>query len=166
MFSKLYFVVLPFVLIFVYFYVTLVNTSFGKQLNELSLKYFSKSFFSGRSELWEAIWQVGLKQPIFGHGIGLQPKEVTEFTLSSHNQYLQVFLETGFLGLIAFCILLFFIWKALLKNSHTYVGAWSACFFIGILFYQSMEYSLFINNLSLSYLQWLIITIGISFNER
>ena len=165
-FKYLFFIILPSTFLFVYSYINLQDTSLGTKLNDLSKDLFNKNFFSGRSELWSEIWN-GIQPSIWlGHGIGTRPRDIADVTSSAHNQYMQIIIDTGLIGLIAFSVLLFFIWKLLLKKIHENdIAKWSACFFIGILVYQSLEVSLFMNNPSYSHFQWLIITIGIGFKD-
>lgn len=152
--------------IFVFLYVKLQDTKLGPILNEYSRDIFNKNFFSGRSDLWYELWAFGMNSPWIGHGIGIKAYEVTSFKYSAHNQFIQVFTETGFIGLIFFVLLLFFIWRKLIKRNLCSVSVWSAAFLLSIIVYQNLEYNLLINNPSLSLIQWLIICIGINFNEK
>ena len=166
-FSYLFIITLPATFLFVFLYIKLQDTTVGNKLNDLSLEIFSKNFFSGRSDLWYEIWNGTLSSLWLGHGVGTRPRDIADVTLTAHNQYLQIIIDTGLIGLAAFSILLFFIWKILLsKLTENPIAKWSACFFIGILVYQSLEVSLFLNNPSYSHFQWLIISIGIGFVDK
>ncbi|MDQ0160530.1 O-antigen ligase [Alkalibacillus salilacus] len=158
-------IALGLIFVSVFLYTQLYNTTLGNWLNSLSHSLFSKNFFSGRSELWSELWGAIQTSLIWGHGIGTSASEVTPFSLPAHNQYLQFMLETGLIGLVLLCALLYTLWKLLISNANNYVTKWSMSFFIGILIYQSLEHSLFINNPWYSIIQWLIICIGITFTE-
>jgi O-antigen ligase len=68
--------------------------------------------FTGRTEIWQAILPVALRNPIFGVGFGsfwIAPP--ISYSLSimvneSHNGYLDVFVELGLVGLILFLVFL------------------------------------------------------------
>lgn len=72
------------------------------------------STFSGRTEMWAAVWEEYLKSPIRGHGFFVSStngeldvwNRVRNYT--AHNQVLQILVSTGIVGLILFSIALFF----------------------------------------------------------
>ncbi|WP_164667635.1 O-antigen ligase family protein [Virgibacillus doumboii] len=153
-------------IIFIILYVRLKDTSIGIFLDNISRTLFNKSFFSGRSDLWEGVLQAGVEKPVMGYGVGINASDVTEIKLTAHNQYLQTFLEVGLIGFAVFVFLLFCIWKLLIRRLDNFTAKWSACFFLGILVYENFELTLFQNNYSIAFFQWLIITIGITFSYK
>jgi O-antigen ligase len=163
-FSLLFYLILGFNLIFVTSYLYFSTSHYREHLNNLSLKYLHKPFFSGREEIWLAVYDFAMSSPFIGHKVGINLKEYWLQPLydHAHNQYLQILVESGFIGLIVFLLILYAIWKQYLKNLNSHLVKWSACFFIAILFYQNIELSLFIHFPSIGYLQWLIIAIGFS----
>ncbi|WP_330949194.1 O-antigen ligase family protein [Virgibacillus sp. MG-45] len=150
---------------FILIYIWLQQTSLGIFLNKLSIEYLGKSLYSGRSILWEKIIQKIMEKPLWGYGVGIQPRELMDVRLTAHNQYLQILLEVGILGFLLFLFLIFVIWNALLKNMTSFTARWSLSFFIGFLIYENFELTLFQNNYSIAMLQWVIITVGINFIE-
>ncbi|MBY7144657.1 O-antigen ligase family protein [Virgibacillus sp. NKC19-3] len=165
-FPYLFFVVVTLNIVFLITYVKLHNTSLGMFLNEISLKIIGKSFYSGRSVLWEEILQKVEEKPLFGYGLGVKASDITSFSLTAHNQYLQFMIEEGILGLVIFLLLLYSIWKLLIKRLDHYPSKLSACFFLGILIYVNFELTLFQNNYPIAFIQWLIIVIGINFESK
>ncbi|SES88563.1 O-Antigen ligase [Oceanobacillus limi] len=149
---------------FLLVYTMLANSAYFKKLNELSVDIFGKNLFSGRQDVWESVLQFGLKQPFFGHEVGIVPKDYIEGThyVHTHNQYLQIFIESGIVGMVLFVLFLYGIWKVYQKGLDFSIVRWSACFFLGILVYQNVEVSLFFNMQSIGLLQWFIISVGIS----
>lgn len=145
------------------FYLWFQNTKLSKVINEWSLAVFDKSLYSGREDIWGPLLKVAMESPIIGHGIGIHGKQFVKHT--AHNQYIQTLLEVGFIGLIVFLILLYFIYDMLVKNKAAFAAKLSALYFCGILIYEVFELTLFQNNYSISILQWLIITAGILFIE-
>lgn len=164
MFSYLFFVIMIFNFVFVGTYVYLSQTKYAQNLTEWSLNYLKKPFFSGREKIWGDVFNYGMESPLIGHEVGIKPKEyLADFPYDhAHNQYLQIFVESGIIGLGSFLIVLYVIWKTYQKNLDSNMVQWSACFFLGILFYQNMELSLFLDFPSYVYLQWFIIGIGVS----
>ena len=69
----------------------------------------------GRFLIWPAAWQMFLDKPIFGWGIGLfsflykqyKPPISTEPGYFAHNDYLQILLELGPIGLLLFLVFVF-----------------------------------------------------------
>ncbi|WP_307069642.1 O-antigen ligase family protein [Alkalibacillus filiformis] len=150
----------------VFLYIQLEGTRLGDWLNDQSREHFSKNFFSGRSGLWAELWEAIMASPVIGHGVGVHARDITSYQLTSHNQFLQTMLESGFIGFVILIGLLLSLWLLLLKNLNHGVTVWSMSFFVGILVYQSLEMSLFINNTWFGLFQWLIICIGISFKDN
>jgi O-antigen ligase len=165
-YSYLFYIILLINFAFLFMYTKLKGTELGNSLNELSLEYTSKNLFSGRSEIWEQLFIKITEQPLLGYGMGIRASDIISTPLTAHNQYLQIVIEVGFVGFAIFLFFLYTIWKLLLKNRGNDVAKLSVAFFIAILTYENLELTLFQNNYSIAILQWLIITIGISFNEN
>lgn len=151
--------------IFLLSYVLLPNTTFGIFLNDLSISLFNKSFFSGREKIWSELWDYILNSPMIGHGISVDSNHIDNISTSAHNQYLQIMLETGLIGILLFLTFLYLLWLLLLKNRKNFLGALSIAYFIAILFYESFELTLFQNNFNIGLIQWTIITVGISMDR-
>ncbi|WP_269051143.1 O-antigen ligase family protein [Sporosarcina sp. G11-34] len=152
-------------LLFLFTYINLPESKIGLFLNEKSIDIFGKNFFSGRQVLWKDMLVQINDKLFFGFGVGTRAGDITEYRLSSHNQYLQLLTEVGLVGLIAFIVLLWSIWILLIKKNN-FTSNLSASFLIGILVYESFELSLFQNNYSIGLLMWLIMTIGINFKDK
>ncbi|TCT19880.1 O-antigen ligase [Melghiribacillus thermohalophilus] len=151
---------------FVYF--KLYNSSYRNILNEWSREYFNKNFFSGRQTIWDEAVKYGIQSPIIGHKVGIKPDEYlsTKGYAHVHNQYLQIFLESGMLGFISFLIFLVVLWKYLSINLESYVIKLSSSFYLGIIVYQNYELNLLLVNKSIGFLLWLIIFLGVGFSIR
>lgn len=163
-FSKLFSTVLIFNFGFILIYVLLENTKIGQFLNGVSLHLLDKSFYSGRNEIWKQLLPYIYDKPFFGYGIGIDARELTSQANTSHNQYIQILLESGIIGLTLFLLLLYSIWKLLLQNLTTFESKLSACFFIATLVYMNFESTLFQNNYAIGLMQWFIITLGVIIN--
>ncbi|MBM7543082.1 O-antigen ligase family protein [Amphibacillus cookii] len=151
---------------FLFIYVKLYNTAIGDFINNISLALFDKNFFSGREDIWYNVWQHIEQSFLIGFGISANARSLNESGYTTHNQYLQTFLETGILGFIVFVFFLFAIWRLLLNSQNSLEGRLSTSFFIGILIYSSFELTLFQNNFQIGLLQWAIIATGIDLRNK
>ncbi len=78
----------------------------------------TKNVYENRAEVWKTAWAAGLQKPLLGWGIGNTPLALKETALketnnlrfqivdSSHNLFLDWFVQTGAVGLILFLFLL------------------------------------------------------------
>src|SRR5699024_1699553 len=165
LFKVLIYLVLAGNFLFVGVYVWLSKVSFGAYLNELSRSLFNKNLFSGRTEIWIGVMNEVVHKPWFGYGVGVKASHITDTNLTAHNMYLQILMEFGIVGLFLFVLLLVMIWRALMKRLDHCVVRWSACFMLGILIYLSFEVTLFQNNYSIAFFQWVIMTVGIHYKD-
>lgn len=163
LFPYLFYIIVILNVLFLFTYVKIQNTTVGMLLDAISVKLMNKSLFSGRGDLWIEVWQKIEEKPLFGYGMGVKASDVTSFSLTAHNQYFQFLLEEGFIGLIVFLLLLFSIWKLLIKRLNHYPAKLSACFLLGILIYENFELTLFQNNYPIAFFLWLTMVIGINF---
>ena len=139
-------------------YVYIKNYSLGQFINSLSIKVTGKNFFSGRERIWnEALDEVILQGKVeTGLGNNIEFQEIGGYL---HNFYIQVFYQSGFLGLIlAIGVLLSIIFAISIKNVKEYDSRILTGFFIGILFLQVFEGHLIYKFELISVLMWIIIT--------
>ncbi|WP_411954044.1 O-antigen ligase family protein [Alkalibacillus sp. S2W] len=166
--QKLYYylfhVVISFNFIFIISYTYLSNSEYANSLNELSQKWFGKSFFSGREEIWGSAIEYGLNSPWIGHFVGVTPKEYVNGSnyVHTHNQYVQVFLESGLFGVLAFIILLTIFWKFYHLNINSHIVQWSSFFFLGMLIHQNTSMTFYYQYPVMGLIHWMIVSIGIS----
>lgn len=140
-------------------YVYLKHTSFGTSLNNLTIEVTGKRFFSGRDTIWsEAIDQV-LQNGNFWTGLGSNT-EFQEYGGYLHNLYVQVFYQSGFIGLLLVGIVLGSIAFAIGRTRtidfdfRVLVG-----YFIAILFLQVFEGHLIYKFEIISLVSWIIIAL-------
>ncbi|GEM05799.1 hypothetical protein HMI01_27870 [Halolactibacillus miurensis] len=107
------------------------------------------------------MWTHIAEAPILGHGISTDPNYIESIGTSAHNQYLQIILESGFLGISLFIIFLYQLWLLLRKNQNHFTGMLSSAYLIAFIFYETFEVTLFQNNFNIGLIQWLIITMGV-----
>ncbi|MGG0720102.1 O-antigen ligase family protein [Robertmurraya massiliosenegalensis] len=144
-------------------YVYVAKSKYAPLIDQWVREHTNKRFFSGRENIWGDVINFGLEAPFLGHKVGISINEYMDSPYNhTHNQYLQIFVESGFLGLASFLLILFFIWKYYMNHLDLHLVQWSACFFLGILVFENFELSLFITHPSIGFIQWFIIAIGVS----
>ncbi|MRG85077.1 O-antigen ligase family protein [Salinibacillus xinjiangensis] len=161
-------------ILFTFVYLFISRTHLKTPLNNLSTYLFNKPFFreEGRIKLWNTmIEEVFIESPLFGQGFGVRPADFLDMgkVLSTHNVYLQILVEVGIIGFFVFIVLLYYIWKSILKNIGSIAGQFSAFFLLATLMLVNFELTLFPNSPSyatIGLFQWLGFTIGINFIEN
>lgn len=158
-----FFVIIFLVLLFSYAYPMLYTMDIGWKINEIIFNYTGKNFFSGRQWLWMELGYYINKQPFMGYGVSILPSDLLNTDLSSHNMYIQLLLQTGFIGLSLFILLLFMIWDYFFVKNGNKLVKLSLAFFGGLIVYQTFEMSFIQGNYHFNVLQWILISMGISF---
>lgn len=138
-------------------YVYLKHTSIGQSLNGLSLQVTGKNFFSGRDRIWGEAVESVFQNSFFwtGSGVNMEFKELGGYL---HNLYIQVFYQSGLIGLMLVGGLLLLIALAVGKakvidtDFRILIG-----YFTAILFLQVFEGHLIYKFEIISVLSWIII---------
>jgi len=130
--------------------------------NQYVRQYTGANFFSGRERFWLLLIELIKQKPFLGYGASAVPGNFMPITLSSHNYYLQIALQTGLTGLCLILMLFFNIWKVFYYGKNNIYVRLTGSFFIASLIYQSFEVSLTQNNVAVGMLMWLIMAIGVS----
>jgi O-antigen ligase len=101
---------------------TAVIVLFSMNINS---KYFRNNLqdenylFSNRDLIWKGAYSIALEKPLLGHGVGtfketypfwnqLKDKGVGNW----HNQLIQIYMETGVIGLFIFLLLIYYLYKS------------------------------------------------------
>ena len=133
------------------------------QLNELSMNLTGKPLLTGRNTIWAQLVDIISLQPWLGYGSSVVPEDFLTTSLSAHNLYLQIGLQTGIIGIGLFLLFFYFIWRTLWNGRQSSKVSLVASFVIGILIHQSFEVTLTQNQFGIGLLQWIIIGFGLSF---
>jgi O-antigen ligase len=163
-FNSSFFLIIILITSFVYFYST-TDTIILKYLNDISIKFIGKNIYSGRQQIWSQLISLIRRKLFFGYGPATQPGNLLNNNLSAHNLYLQIFIQSGVIGVSLFVLFLYDIWKNFWKNRTELLTKYSASFFIAILIQQIFSVFLIQNNLSIGIVQWTIIALGISVKQ-
>src|SRR5690606_25982864 len=124
---------------FVFLYPNLIYWSKFIYLNDWSIRYTGQRLMSGREILWQNLTQYIVDHPFLGLGTGILPSDILNTTLSSHNSFLHIALQNGFIALFLFFLILYTIWKSYFHTKDNRLTMLSAAFMIGILAYSSFE---------------------------
>lgn len=147
---------------FVIVYPMLMTLDIGSVLDEYSHQYFNKNFFSGRQLLWVDLIEKIVSSPIVGYGLAADP-EIAGFTKSSHNLYIQVALQSGFVGLILLVIVIVTIFRRITRFDLKPYSRLSACFIMAVLIHESFEICLTQNAIVFGYMMWFMMGLGCNF---
>lgn len=148
--------------IVVFVYPNLPNWKYYNTFESWMLEHTGKSIMSGRSDIWLSVNEYISIKPFLGYGPNVVASDLISKDASTHNLYLNLTLQLGYIGLIIFILILFIIFLNYLKSKESIVIKLSAVFFFGILTHQLFEITLIQNQLSIGLFQWIIIAIGIS----
>ena len=102
---------------------------------------------TGRTSIWEVAIAAGLENPLFGQGVDFWNQHVRlragfSGATSAHNLFLEIFSRSGFIGLIALLIFLFFLVRYSLrayKNTNGGSIALLAAFFVRAMFESTID---------------------------
>jgi O-antigen ligase len=169
--KKLHKFVFPFIALlivgsqaFTLFYIKAKGTSIGTKLNALTEQYTGKRFFSGRDRVWkESLEDVAHSGNIWT-GLGNNTQH-GEFNGYLHNFYVQLFYQSGIIGLLLMSALLLAIaYIAMRVKRDTIDHSFKILFayFVGILFLQIFEGHLIYKFELISMLCWIIIALFVN----
>lgn len=171
-FFSCFFLMLP-ILVVVVYVGPLANI-----LNDVYLKYFSgfsdKRFESGREIVWNIVLDAGGESPLIGWGFSANPGNFSNILeadgLSSHNLYLQIFLQSGLIGIFVWFVLFIYIFFEIWKMKNNYYGMGAFSFFASMLLFQCFEVSLIQNNFNVASNFWILLmcvfAIGLKSNKQ
>lgn len=146
----------------VYFYSQAITYSFYGELNEISVQLFGKNIDSSRPWLWRESLNILDNQWLFGMGTGIVADDVIYFEGSFHNQFLQLLMQNGIVGLSLLYMLLFILWKQMARYLNNQSVCLGAAALLTIIIYNYFETTLLQNKLALGIIQWQLIAIGAS----
>jgi len=141
-------------------YIKLPRWSHYGKLESWMLEHTGKSIMSGRADIWGRLINLIDLRPLFGFGPNTVATDVMGRDASSHNLYINMTLQIGYLGLLIFIIILFIIFMKYVFRGNNKLVRLSAAAFIAILAHQLFEITLVQNQLSIGLFQWMVIATG------
>lgn len=154
---------ITFSIVFTIVYPKLVGTSLGMALEMFSRQYLDKNFFSGRQVLWNSIINKVGEAPFGGHGLAAVPSMYMDTSFSSHNLWLQLVLQTGFVGLVLFLMFGYILYKQTKNSNDKTIGCAYIC---AIIIHECFEVTLTQNEFATGIIFWMLIGIITNPNNR
>lgn len=127
--------------------------------NEFVRDNSGKNLQSGRNFIWPVIVEFIFIKPWLGWGSGINLSDFLNKSYSMHNYFLQIIMQTGFIGFSIFLLIIFKIYKIIYKIADIRYLKLALSIFVSLIIMQSFEVTIFQNNLALSYPVWA--TIGL-----
>ena len=158
----LFFTVIIAVFGIVYLYPRIYLWSGYAELDAWSLEHFGKHILNTRDAIWMNTIDVVGGNWLFGLGTGLLNRDVMYYQGSSHNQYIQLYLQNGIVGLMLLFALFYTLWKTLSKHMEDNTVRFCLACFLGIIIFNCFETTLLQNKLVSGIIQWHLISIGVS----
>lgn len=148
--------------VFVIIYPTLLEYDIGQAINEESQIYTGKELMSGRNRIWVLIFESALNSPVYGYGLAAIPESLYQISISSHNTFLQILMQQGFVGLGLFLLLIWTIIKELnIRNTNINVVI-SISFLFTLIIHECFEVCLTQNLMFIGLMFWFFIGIGLN----
>lgn len=132
--------------------------------NAIALDATGKSLLSGRERIWPIVIDEIQEKWLFGLGSSTNLSDISAYTFSVHNTFLQTALQSGVIGLAAMLGLLTFVHSLIHKTTDNVHFKVIYASFVAVVIIQNYEVTLFQNNLSLSYPFWAVF--GLALGHR
>lgn len=117
---------------------------------------------NGREQLWLDAIALIREKPLFGYGLQATLQNLMQAELNTHNQYLQILLQGGWIGLCGVIGGWTILWSSLLKLKEQLITRIGAGIIGAILVVACFENTLLGESITLGILQWSILGVGIS----
>lgn len=133
-----------------------------EEVNRFLGQFSQKDLLSGREKVWLDAMTFIKEKPFYGYGLQVTLQELTGDIYHAHNQFLQIALQGGVIGLALIGSILGSIWYGLYQVKDNRVVRISASIFVGIIVMGLFENTLLGDNIRQGVLQWGMIGIGMS----
>lgn len=144
-----------------WFFVNVRVSPLASRLGHVIQSYSGERANTGRNFLWTSVLRSVSDNPIFGLGPGALPRDIVSTKLSSHNYYLQVYLQVGLLGLAILGLFLFSVWT-LIAASKTTAGRFGSAIFLMFVLHNGTESLMFQNATMIAIPAWCSIGLALS----
>lgn len=143
-------------------YINVREFDWYSYLNYYSVEFFGKNIDTSRPLLWSMSIGALRDNWLIGLGTGFLPSFGHFTEVSFHNSYLQILVPNGVLALICLICIFFFIWRELASCADDALVRLILAAFIGILIYNCFEATLLSNKLSIGFLEWFVLSMGVA----
>lgn len=168
--SKIRDVIFFFVLICVVYLITieypkLYGTSLGIEIDVFIKNLTGKNFFSGRQVIWKNIILAVNEHELFGLGTGVLYSNISTDLRSAHNQYLQIYIQNGVIGISFLIFYIYTLWRRLIVLIKHYpkqfFSRFSLSFLVAFIWYNIFSVAMFQNSMATAVMMWTIVAIGL-----
>lgn len=149
----------------IWFYTNIFTSSLAADISYFISSISGRPATSGREWLWPIIISAASTSPIYGVGSGIIPANITSTEYSSHNYYLQTFLQVGILG-ISFLISLLIFTLHQISNKNLVCGRFGLSLFVMFIIHNSSEVIMLQNGMTAGLMAWTAIGICISSDRQ
>lgn len=144
--------------------------SFSVRAGVLYAEYFgsvsNKSLDSGRQLIWPLVWQGVTQKPWLGWGLDAAPRILADYNasgdFSSHNLYLQILLQSGWVGLILWMLFFYHLFSWIRSWKDSDISKFLYAYLTVMLLTQSAEVTLTQNNLPITVTFWIFLGCAIA----
>lgn len=145
----------------IWFYTSIYTSYLAADISHTIASISGRPATSGREWLWPIIISAASNSPLYGVGSGIVPANIVSTDYSSHNYYLQTFLQAGLIGTIFLTLLLISVLNHL-SNKDLICGRFGVSLFIMFIIHNSSEVIMLQNGMTAGLMAWTAIGICIS----
>jgi len=125
--------------------------------NLIFIEYTDRWATSGREIIWPAIFQALDGRSVFGLGGHITFDNIFSKSWSSHSLFMQVFMQTGYIGLILTAGWLLGIWALIVGGPHNCLQSGGVTLFLMIAGHSTVSVFLLQNNIIVAIPCWLVL---------
>lgn len=148
--------------LYTFVYPSLVYKPFFISLNQKFNYYTGENFFSGRQIIWANILETVKENDniMFGMGSDMLTQELNTLNISAHNQYLEIYAQSGIFGLVIFVSILYVIWIIHYRRKHSIYSRFNIAFLSSLMVMSVNSVCLYQTNMALASVFWFTLGIG------
>src|SRR5699024_11826901 len=129
-----FYISITIVFLITFIFPNLSESNLGNKVDFYIQNITGKSLFTGREYIWLNTINLVSEKPYFGYGMSARLPDLMMTKYDAHNTYLQITLETGYIGLILYLLILYKLWRLMfidviiLNNNINYLKVFLAFF--------------------------------------
>lgn len=158
----LFWILVIFIAIGIVAYINIDNFGWYSTLNVYSVDLFGKNIDSSRPLLWGMSINALGQNWLTGIGTGFLPAYGPFTDVSFHNSYLQLLIPNGVVSLICLILIFYFMWESMAENIDDLLVRLIFAALVGILVYNCFESTLLFNKLSIGFMEWFLLALGVA----
>lgn len=145
----------------IWYFNNINSSAFAAYISNIINDISGRPASSGREWLWPAIFNAVGDNIWFGNGAGALPEDYFTTHYSSHNHYIQVYMQTGFIGLGSLVAFLMCVWWRLSEGEGV-KAVFGAAIFLMFTLHNASEVIMLQNGLLAGTIAWAAIGMTLS----